>query len=369
MMKVGILTSSRADFGVYLPLLKAMKEDVSFEIELIVFGTHLSRFHGYTLDEIKQQGFKVKYHISSMILADDPSSIATAYGLTSLKFASFWQLHQEDFHWVLCLGDRYEMAAAVAAGIPFGIQFAHLFGGETTLGAIDNIYRHSITLASKLHFVSTETYAKRVEELNGPNSPCHVVGSLSLESVKNVKLLTKDEFIVRWKIDMSVSSILITIHPETVDFVQNEYFADESYKALLEISKKYQLIITMPNADTQGSYFRKKFIELNNLLPGKIFLIENFGTQSYFTCMKYACLLLGNTSSGIVEAASFNKYVINIGDRQKGRLVSENVIHVPFVAELIVEAVKYNAGKNFVGKNIYFKESPSQQIINILKST
>ena len=159
-MKIGILTSSRADFGIYLPLLKKIKEDRYFKIEIIVFGTHLSKLHGYTINEIYSSNFYKIHEISSLISNDDPESIGTSYGLTVIKFSRFW--NENKFDLVLCLGDRFEMSAAVQAGIPFGIKFAHLHGGEITIGAIDNIFRHQITVASVLHFTSTNLSENRV---------------------------------------------------------------------------------------------------------------------------------------------------------------------------------------------------------------
>ena len=143
-MKIGVLTSSRADFGIYLPLLKALQADSFFQLELIVFGTHLSRYHGYTVQQIIEEGFEPIHQIHQMLLTDEDNAISTSYALTALKFADFWKNHS--FDCVFCLGDRYEMAAAVAAGIPYNIPFAHIHGGETTLGAIDNVYRHGISL-------------------------------------------------------------------------------------------------------------------------------------------------------------------------------------------------------------------------------
>ncbi len=367
-MKIAILTSSRADFGIYLPLLKALKADPFFHIEIIAFGTHLSNMHGFTIDEIENQGFEVKYKIESLLIEDDAASIAKSYANTALKFADFWGNHQNDFDCVLCLGDRFEMAAAVAAGIPLNIRFAHLHGGETTLGAIDNIYRHSITLASKLHFVSSAIFAERIRELNGPEARCVVTGSLSLANLTDITFLSKESFLEKWGIDLNIQFILITIHPETVDFVMNESYAMESVAALTELTKLYQLLITMPNADTSGSVFRKAFFKLKEQIPDSIHLIESFGTQSYFTCIKYADFLLGNTSSGIIEAASFNKYVINLGNRQKGRLTSKNVIHVPFKKKDILLAVSKIKGKIYTGENLYFKENAAKAIISELKT-
>jgi GDP/UDP-N,N'-diacetylbacillosamine 2-epimerase (hydrolysing) len=367
-IKLGILTSSRADFGFYLPLLKLInKNSDDFELEIIAFGTHLSKFHGYTKADIIKSGFNVNYEISSLLLTDDANSIATGYALTALKFADFWREHQKTFDWVLCLGDRFEMAAAVAAAIPFGIKIGHIHGGETTLGAIDNIYRHSITLASKLHFVSAELIKKRIIELVGSDSKCYVTGSLSLDNLDEISFLKEDEFFEKWGIKMSDPFILVTVHPETIAYDKNEGFAFEIIMALQELLNEKQIVITMPNADTAGTIFRKAFHDLKARYPDKIVLIENFGTQSYFTAMKYAEYMIGNTSSGIVEAASFQKYVINLGDRQKGRLAGENVIHVSFNHKEIIENAKKIKQNRYSGPNIYKVDKAAPIILDALR--
>uniref|UniRef100_UPI0040492824 UDP-N-acetylglucosamine 2-epimerase n=1 Tax=Flavobacterium sp. TaxID=239 RepID=UPI0040492824 len=369
MIRVGVLTSSRADFGIYLPLLKALQNDEKFHLELIVFGTHLSKFHGYTVEQIENEGFNIAKRVESLLLGDTPSAIASAYGLTALKFAEYWQENEQNFDMVFALGDRFEMAAAVAASIPFGIKIAHLYGGETTLGAIDNIYRHSISLASKIHFVGTESFAKRLNQLlDDEKASIYNVGSLSLENLKNIDFLTLEEFENKWKIDLNIKTILVTVHPETVAYQKNLVYCEETIKALDQLADDFQIVITMPNADTAGMVFRKAFEALAQ--KKKIIkIIENFGTQSYFTCMKYAKLMVGNTSSGIVEAASFEKYVLNLGERQKDRLCSENVIHVPFNQDLIVKNALQYAAKVYNGENVYFKSNPSETIIQILKGT
>ena len=153
MKTIGILTSSRADYGIYLPLLNILKGYSDFNLKLIVFGTHLSPFHGYSINQIQKDGFKVDYTIESILVGDTSNAISTAMALTSFKFADFWKERKNEFDLVFCLGDRYEMFAAVIAGVPYNIKFAHLHGGEKTLGSIDNIFRHAITLSSKYHFV------------------------------------------------------------------------------------------------------------------------------------------------------------------------------------------------------------------------
>ena len=367
MIRVGVLTSSRADFGIYLPLLKALQKEEAFHLELIVFGTHLSKFHGYTVEQIEREGFKIAKRIESLLLGDTPSAIASAYGLTALKFAEYWQENEQSFDVVFALGDRFEMAAAVAASIPFGIKIAHLHGGETTLGAIDNIYRHSISLASQLHFVGAEFFAKRLNQLlDDEKASIYNVGSLSLENLKNIDFLSVEAFKNKWQIDLNIKTILVTVHPETVAYQKILAYCEETIKALEQLANEFQIVITMPNADTAGMVFREAFETLAKKQQS-IKIIENFGTQSYFTCMKYAKLMVGNTSSGIVEAASFQKYVLNLGDRQKDRLCGENVIHVPFNHDLIVNNTLEYATKEYNGENIYFKSNPSEIIIQILK--
>ena len=192
------------------------------------------------------------------------------------------------------------------------------------------------------------------------------VGSLSLENLKNIDFLSIEAFKNKWQIDLNIKTILVTVHPETVAYQKNLAYCEATIKALEQLANEFQIVITMPNADTAGMVFREAFETLAKKQQS-IKIIENFGTQSYFTCMKYAKLMVGNTSSGIVEAASFQKYVLNLGERQKDRLCGENVIHVPFNHDLIVKNTLEYATKEYNGENIYFKSNPSETIIQILK--
>ena len=366
MKTIGILTSSRADYGIYLPLLEELKKSELYNISIIVFGTHVSPYHGLSVNQIKEDGFRIDYTINSMLLHDDPNAISTAVGLTIIKFAEFWKNHHSKFDIVFCLGDRYEMFSAVYAGIPFGIKFAHVHGGETTLGAIDNVFRHAISLASSIHFTSTAGYSMKVKEIT-KSDEVHVSGSLSLDNIDKLKLYSISEFKDIWKIDLSIPSILITIHPETIDIEKNKRNLECCLDVFSEIQKKYNLIITMPNADTDGSLFRNEFINFKSKFNEKVHLIENFGTRAYFTCMKHTKFLLGNSSSGIIEAASFNKYVINLGDRQKGRLSGDNVFTIPFKRDLILEQIgKIKQKGDFQGENIYYQGGAVSKIMGVL---
>ena len=368
MKRILVLTSSRADFGIYLPLLYQLKADASIKLDILAFGSHLSRYHGHTIDQIKEAGFEVSFTISSLLLGDAPVDIVSSYSLTVQRFADFWDQRAHDFDLVLVLGDRFEMAAAVAAGIPFNVNFAHIHGGETTLGAIDNIYRHSISLASKLHFVALPEFKKRLKSILNYKENIFVVGALGLDNLSNVSLLSIEEFNHKWGINLNKASILITVHPETVAFENNQEYANQLNKALLNLLKDFQLIITLPNADTLGSIYREKFDELRGKYPEKVFLIENFGTASYFTAMKYAKLMLGNTSSGIIEAASFGKYVINLGKRQLGRVTGNNVHHVDFDANSIVNSVKSIEENTYNGDNIYDQGNAAQKILEVIRN-
>lgn len=367
MKRIAVLTSSRADYGIYLPLLNALKEDSFFDLKIIAFGTHLSHFHGYTINQLISDGFEVPFQIESMITGNTPNAISTALALTSLKFADFWKDHQNDFDLVFCLGDRYEMFAAVVAGIPFGIKYVHLHGGEKTLGAIDNVFRHSITLASKYHFVSCEAHAKRVSELIESEQNIFNVGSLSLDNLNTLQILSKEEFYRRFGVDLNLPTILVTVHPETVLPDGNATYAEELARTLLEL-KNYQVLITLPNADTNSNVIRQRFIQLPDESDQRITCIENLGLQGYFTAMKHCSFLLGNTSSGIIEAASFEKWVINLGKRQDGRKQSQNIYNVPFNKEKIFQTIAKIEGCHvYTGENIYFKGNAAKSICSILK--
>jgi GDP/UDP-N,N'-diacetylbacillosamine 2-epimerase (hydrolysing) len=365
-MKVAFLTSSRADFGIYLPLLKTMSSDPFFDIGLIAFGTHLSSFHGHTIEHVIKERFRIDYTIETTLASDTEESISTSMALTSLKFSSLWKEAKNKYDLVFCLGDRYEMFAAVSSAVPFGISFAHIHGGETTLGAIDNQFRHCLTIFSSLHFAATEDYAVKIKDLTENSTNVYVTGALSLDNLDNIPLLSPDEFYARYGIDISKPSILITYHPETMGSKRNEENIKELLRALDQLSS-YQLIITMPNADSEGNVFRKN-LGVFAVSKNNVCLVENFGTQGYFSCMHHSKLIVGNSSSGIIEAASFKKFVVNIGDRQRGRSTSPNVIHCEPLAPDIFNACQKALGLNeYQGKNIYFKGGAVKKIVEALK--
>lgn len=363
-MKVAVLTSSRAEYGIYYPLLQKLKEDSFFDLKIIAFGTHLSAEHGYTLDQIVDDGFDVSYKIETTPKGDTAFDISSSIGLTIQMFAAFWSKHTFDI--VFALGDRYEMFAAVSAAFPFNITIAHISGGETTLGAIDNAYRHAISLMSTYHFASTDVYKNRIVEIIGSDKNVYNVGALNIENFIKQEYLSIVAFKERFNIDLSIPSILITFHPETVALDKNVAYAEELIKALGQCGT-YQLIITMPNADTMGNVIRAKlnqFISTHKNAIG----VESFGMVGYISCMKHCAFMLGNTSSGFVEAAYFPKYVINIGDRQKGRLHTPNIINIPVESEAIIAAIEKISNAKVLDKiDVYGDGNTAQLICEILK--
>ena len=366
-MNIIVLTSTRADYSFYLPLLTAWKKDAFFNVKIVAFGSHLSEKHGFTVNQIEQDGFEVAYKIAANLDDDTPKGISDSIGTITHHFSEFWHNHKKTIDLVFALGDRFEMFAAVSSAVPFNIPFAHLYGGETTLGAIDNVYRHSITLMSQYHFTSSDVHSQRVIELIQKKEHVKTVGLLSLENLENMELLTIEEFETLWGIDLSLPTILFTFHPETIHPEINAKYAEELEIALIRLSAAYQILITMPNVDTSNEVLRQTFLKLAST-SDTIIAVESLGMKGYFSAMKYCRLLLGNTSSGITEAASFNKYVVNLGDRQKGRTRSNNVIDCQLKNEWIIESVNNTMQLGeYKGTNIFKKEGGVAEIIAFLK--
>lgn len=363
-MKIGVLTSSRADYGIYQPLLKELERDTFFDLHVLAFGTHLSKKHGFSLEHILKDNHKVSAQFDTCPENDSAEDICKSMALTISKFSEFWT--DNTFDLIIALGDRYEMFAAVASTLPFNIKVAHIHGGETTLGAIDNAFRHSITSMSNIHFTAAEPYRKRVIEITGSDKNVYNVGALSIDNQKQMVFLSIEEFKSMFGINMALPSILITFHPETKNTELNKTHIEELIFAFEEL-RNYQLIITMPNADTMGNYIRNKlnaFITSNENAIG----VENFGSLGYLSCMKHCKLMLGNSSSGFIEAYGLKKAVVNIGDRQKGRILTPNIFNSIIEKNHIIKAVR-EAEKHEEIKNepIYGEGNTAEMIVRALK--
>lgn len=366
MLQIALLTSSRADYSIYYPLIKEIQTIDTIELDIIAFGNHNSQIYGVSSDKILEDGFTIKHKIEALVLGDSPESIADSMGLTMIKFSSVWK--NENYDLIICLGDRFEMFSAVASSVPFNIPIAHISGGEITLGAIDNIFRHSLTLMSSYHFVSTEQYKEQVIRLIGDENKERVfnVGALSIDNLKKEDFFSLEEFYQKFRIDLTKKSSLITFHPETVSYEKNLEYIDELIAALKELND-YQLIITMPNADTMGNLIRERLQEFIAVHQNAIG-IESFGTKGYLTCMKHCAFMLGNTSSGFAEASYFPKFVINLGDRQKGRIETSNIYTISITKENILKTVKQIENEKMPeNTRIYGEGNTAKRIVDILK--
>lgn len=363
-MRIAVLTSSRADYSIYYPLLVELRKSKFFNITIIAFGSHLLNKEESSLRKIEEDGFYVKYKLNTNPLTDKPQSISESMGDTIKKISKVWE--SEKFDLVFCLGDRFEMFAAVSSTVPFNIDIAHIHGGEETLGAIDNKFRHSITHMSKYHFTVCESYKQRVIELIRTTNNVFNVGSLSYDNIKNLDLLSVIEFKSKFNIDLTIPTILITFHPETVSIQKNEFYINELIEALNCI-QNFQFVITMPNSDPESDLIRRNIVSFVKANQNAI-AVENFGTIGYLSCMKHCKMMLGNTSSGFAEAAYFPKPVINLGDRQNGRIVTPNIINCQINKDQILKSIEIAAKQASLPINdIYGIGNSASRIIEILE--
>jgi len=363
-IKIALLTAGRSDYSIYLPLIKKIVSEKYFDLHIIAFGSHPYEEFGRTIDFIKKDGFTVKHIVKALEPDFSHEAIAVSMGNTIKEFAHIYE--KENYDLIFALGDRFEMFAAVSASVPFNVPVAHLHGGENTLGAIDDKFRHAITLMSKYHFTSTENHSKKVKKIIGSDEFVYNVGALALGNIKDLQLLSIDELKKELEIDFAKPTLLATIHPETVNVNVNSKLVEEFIKAI-ELSE-YQTLITLPNNDTGNEFLRKELIKFSKT-DRKVIAFDALGPLKYYSCMKHCFALIGNSSSGIIEAASFGKYVINIGDRQKGRDRGKNVIDIPIDADIIKEKIEQiNEMPSLSKKNIYGDGKTADKIIAILKN-
>ena len=362
MIKIGVLTSSRADYGIYKNLLKLFFNNNKIDLSIIVFGMHLQKQHGETIKEIISDNyFNNIFKVNGMPFGDSKLDISKGYGELVQSFSKFW--NKNIFDLVFALGDRFEMSAAVQAGLPYELKLAHIHGGEISLGSIDNIYRDQISVASQLHFTSTLDAAKRLKKLLIDKKFVYNVGSLSIDKL-DIQTLPKWEIICNNFNIPNKPFVLITFHPETVGTEKNESYIKVLYKSLSELSKSIHLIITQANADSSGKLYIEMNLSLKKENSNNISIVESFGKTNYFAAIKNSVFLLGNTSSGIIEAASFGKYVLNVGKRQHGRTRSKNIIDVDFDKKEILKNSKLLLIKSkYKGKNNYKMKNTSENIL------
>jgi len=366
---IAVVTTSRADYGIYLPILRRIKSDATLRLRLIAGGTHLSQEHGLTIKAIEEDGFEINDRIDVFESDDSPQGIAISIGQSVVEFSKVFAREIPDI--LVVVGDRYEMLAAALAALPFKIPVAHIHGGEITRGAIDDALRHSMTKLSHLHFVATDSYARRVVQLGEEPWRVTVSGAPSLDILDTIDLLPKPGIERLLGFSLSRAPVLVTFHPVTLEYEQTEWQLSNLFNALEEQSES--VIFTAPNADTTGRKVSVMMKEYVGKHPRSRF-VENLGTQAYFSLMNMASLMVGNSSSGIIEAPSFKLPVVNIGTRQQGRVRARNIIDVGYTTIEIKNGIKMASSpawrRGLQGmENPYKKPGAAETVVQVLRST
>lgn len=370
MKKIAIITATRAEYGLLRPLIDLVHNDPELELQLLVTGAHLSPNHGNTWQQIETDGFPISKRIEMLMASDTPVAISKAMGLAQISFGEAFEELKPDV--AVILGDRYEMLAIASAAIMFNIPIAHLHGGELTYGAIDDSIRHAITKMSNLHFTSTEEYRNRVIQMGEHPDTVFNTGAIGLDNIKNLNLFNREELENSLDSKLKAKNFIITFHPETRN---NESVARQIDQLLtaLPIADDTLLLFTGANADEHGGEINtilKRFVANH---PEHALFFDSLGQIRYLSCLKHFDMVIGNSSSGVIEAPSFAIPVVNIGNRQQGRIMAENIINCNTNKDEIKQAIEKGLSETF-RENIKNLKSPygngnaATQILKILKT-
>ena len=332
---IGAVTVARSDYGIYLPVLRRIQEDPDLRLHLYVAGMHLSPEFGLTVRAIEADGFEIRDQVEMLLSSDTPEAIAKSMGLGTIGFAQAYARSRPDI--LMVLGDRFEMHSAAVAAIPFKVPVAHIHGGEITEGAIDDAFRHSMTKLSHLHFVATEEFGRRVLQMGEEPWRVAVSGAPSLDNLHSIRLFDRQELQSRTGLRLDGNTLLVTYHPVTLEYEDTERQVEELLEALRECG--LPVVFTMPSADTNGRVIIRMLEDFTASYP-RAQLVDNLGTRAYFSLLDCAAAMLGNSSSGIIEAPSFGLPVVNIGTRQQGRTRAENIIDVGYGRHDIMAGIR-----------------------------
>lgn len=323
MKTICILTATRAEYGLLKPIIDKFNVVADFDVRVVVTGAHLSPEFGLTYREIENDGITIDEKIEILLSSDTPAAISKSMGLAMISFADYFERLKPDM--LVVLGDRYETLAVCTAAMNQKIPITHLYGGETTEGAVDESIRHAITKLSYLHFTSTEEYRKRVIQLGEQPDRVFCVGGIGIENILNQKFMEKSELEISINYQLDKPYALVTFHPVTLE---NSNSA-EQIQALLSVCREHQdmkFIFTKANADANGRIINE-MIDDYTVENDNAVVFTSLGMTRYLSALKYCTLVIGNSSSGLLEAPSFGIPTINIGDRQKGRLQADSVIN------------------------------------------
>ena len=367
MKKILVITGSRAEYGLLRLLLKKLKKIKKFNTKLLVTGSHLSKKHGYTISEIINDKINIDYKIDIKSQHDLEKKITDSVSIILKKISSVYSKDRPDL--LIILGDRYELLAPAFAALVFRIPIAHIHGGEVTNGAYDDAIRHSISKMSNLHFVSNLTYKNRLIQLGEISKDIHITGGMGVDAIKNLKLYKKADLEKIIKIKFGKKNLIVTLHPETKSPGLNKIYIENLLKALSKLTDT-TIIFTCANADNDNLIINQKIKKFTYKNLNSHFFFS-LGQKKYLSCLKYLDAVIGNSSSGILEAPSFKIATINIGNRQDGRVMASSVINTDYKSKAIHETIKKVYSNSFKkilksSKNPYGNGGATDNIINIL---
>lgn len=369
MKKICVITGTRAEYGLLKPVIEKINKDEELELALIATGAHLSPEFGLTYKEIEHDGYVIDKKIEMLLSADTPGSIVKSMGVEMIGFADAFAEVKPDM--IIILGDRYEMLTAASSAMIYRIPIAHIHGGETTEGAIDEAIRHAITKMSYLHFAAAEVYRNRIIQLGESPERVFNVGALGVENIKTVKLLDKDILEKSINFKFNENTLMVTYHPVTLEKESSaQQFGNLLY--VLENRPEWNIIFTKANSDTDGRIINQMIDRFVAEHKNRSIAYMSLGQIRYLSALKYCSMVIGNSSSGIIEVPSFHIPTVDIGDRQRGRAASGSVIHcetdVEDIDYAIRQAVRDDFRQNIKNeKNPYEGENTSLKIVNIIK--
>lgn len=369
MIKLCVITGSRAEYGLLRPVIRRIKEDPELKLQLIATGIHLDTRYGLDCREIEDDGTEIDVKIEMNLASDSSTGICKSMGLEMISLSEAYERLKPDM--VLLLGDRYETFMAASAAVICGIPIAHIHGGEITRGAYDDRMRHAISKMSDLHFTSTKAYRRRVIQLGEIPERVHHVGALGIENMKTLRLLTKTELEKELKISLTSPMALITYHPATSD--HNSITAQLG--PLLEALDCFPdlfAVFTKSNSDTGGNKINEMIEDYAGKKPKRAAVFSSLGTLRYLSLMSHCQVVIGNSSSGIIEAPYLRVPAVNIGSRQDGRIKPPSVISCGYSIKEITAAIQtartYDRQKDD-SPNPYEGRDTSREIVSIIKQT
>lgn len=336
--KICVVTGSRAEYGLLQWIMRHLQHDPSVQMQVLVTGMHLSPEYGNTWQAIAADGFPIDRKVEMLLSSDTPQAMAKSTGIGLMGMAD--ALHDLAPDLLVILGDRFEILAAATAAALMRIPIAHVHGGEATEGAIDDSLRHAITKLSHLHFASTETYRQRIIQMG--EQPDHVFcfGAPGIDSIASLQLLSRDQLEDSIGFQLGEHFLLVTFHPVTLGTTSSSDDMAELLAALSEMPEDVRFLITLPNADAGGRALATQIRDFTNCNPNRAIAITSLGQLRYLSAMKHCLAVVGNSSSGIIEAPTLGVGIVNIGDRQKGRVQAASVINCQPFRECIRKSIE-----------------------------